>query len=187
MSLSSVYLKPPVRYTSALLESNRTETLGLMQKHWTMLLDAEQQQSGGRQIPMLDLMHWRNANVVRLTYLGNDFWSNQMCNVAVGNPALHMLRLAVNHYGDTSVIENTHNCAKDSLRDARHNQKASTSKFHAVISSTALKARDIEGIKVTDAQKVGASSCSAAAFNRLTHPNTHVPWLLYSVYFRTSR
>ena len=65
---------------------------------------------------------------------------------------------------------------EDSLRDARHFQKSRVVKMQQVIRSGVYKSRKMESLTVTDEEKVLCSAgVSAAAFNPMTHPNTHAP------------
>ena len=112
-----------------------------MQADWKLLEAAKCKQAEGELISPLQFMRWRQSNVVRLVFLANDV--AQWTTASNNNTAIHLLKLCICHLGDTAVIENTHQGAKDILRDARHNDRSRVCKQHAVLSSSALQSREV--------------------------------------------
>ena len=65
--------------------------------------------------------------VIRATCLANEMHRLDALPDHI-NPCLRLLKVVACHCGDTAVIENTHQMAKDAMRDARHNQKSRVSR-----------------------------------------------------------
>ena len=114
-SLAAYYLRPPLRYSGALLNGKEEEILTQMKLEWSMVLEAE---NCGKNVPPLAAMHWRLNSVNRLMLLLNErsFLSSQEASAAAADRAgtLHLLRLCSCHLGDTRIIENGHQMAKAS-------------------------------------------------------------------------
>ena len=122
-----------------------------MQSEWRMLLEAESTEAAGALVTPLSFLHWRQNQVVRLLYLSNDLAQSSTSSSSVST-VLHLLRLCVSHIGDTVVIENSHQQAKDCLRDARHNSRSRISKQHAVVTCNSLTSRGLKTIEVSAAE-----------------------------------
>ena len=93
--------------------------------------------SGAGGMACLEVIHWRMNNLHRLCCLANEMHQMQRLPED-SNPALEILRAATCHIGDTTIVENSHQQAKDGLRDARHNQKSKIASL-ALISIFILK------------------------------------------------
>ncbi|CAE6958908.1 unnamed protein product [Symbiodinium sp. CCMP2456] len=170
-SLSAYFLLPPMRYACCLHPTPETKTGSQekMAREWKWLLKGEELQAAGQDVPPLDLMHWRKRSVVRLLFLAQE--RDEKLGTA---EASHLLQTFTCHVGDTRIVENCHQIAKDSLRDARHSQKSKVGKMDSVINSGVFKERGIPAVEVTDVQKADAPKVFPQAFDKLTHPNTHV-------------
>ena len=84
-----------------------------------------------------------------------------------------MMQCLINHVGCTSVIENTHQGAKDTLRQARHNQRSRVHKFKACIDAKILQSRQIDHVSINEMELAFASSQNLPNVLHLTHPNSH--------------
>ena len=170
MSLMAQYLRPPMLY-AALLSSDPAivlETQKTMQKHWLQILELERQDAQGKAVQGLDCLHCLQGAVSRLAYIVNEldtFKSTNHCNAI-------MKALCVN-LGDTSCIENTHQSAKDTLRDSRHNQRSRVHKFKACLDAKILQGRGAKHLFVNQLEIVQQSLRSLEPFVPLTHPSSH--------------
>ena len=166
-SLSAYFLRPPIRWAGALNADGRLAALQMekLKAEWDLVLQGEQMLASGKTLKCLEAVHSLRNNVTRAIALAAEHSADA---------ALDLLKFVTCHIGDTAVIENTHQQAKDILRDSRHNVRSRLCKMHAVISSNAVNARNIPHIKVSDEEKVDRQTCKVDGFNSLTHPNTHV-------------
>ena len=97
-SLSSFYLRPPIRYAGI-----------LMQQEWDCLLAAESEHAQCKSIIQpLTVMHWRLNQVNRLAFV-----TCERDRVLQGNDTASIIKLCVCNIGDTAIIENIHQQAKD--------------------------------------------------------------------------
>ncbi|CAE7317379.1 unnamed protein product, partial [Symbiodinium sp. CCMP2592] len=175
-SSASYYLRPPFRYAGALLAESRETTLRQMHADWAAVLKAEKAMAGGAGMEPLKEMHWRLNSVNRLIHLIRDMAevaSTTAERRAYNNQVVELLTFVSTHLADTVIVENTHQMAKDALRDARHFQKSRTGKQVACIRCSAIPSRGVPCLKVSDDQKATASAGKSSSFDKLTHPNTH--------------
>ncbi|CAE7304304.1 unnamed protein product [Symbiodinium sp. CCMP2592] len=92
---------------------------------------------------------------------------------AYNNQVVELLTFVSTHLADTVIAENTHQLAKDALRDARHFQKSRTGKQIACVRCSAIPSRGVPCLKVSDDQKATAAVGKSSSFDKLTRPNTH--------------
>ena len=170
LSLASVSLRPPLRYNGLLLPQHQWSTVSTMNQEWQHLLVLESQQEAGANIQPLEQCHFLFNSWVRLQYHLNEEAYN------TGQPSAQtqlMQQVATQHFGDSRIIENAHQGAKDILRDARHNVRSTTHKMGAVISCQALPQRKTNHIQVTDQEVANATLKSLPPFVPLTQPAKH--------------
>ena len=169
-SLSSQFLRPPLRY-SALVSSNPGDvqaTQAQMQADWEMILALEKEDLEGKYVRSLPSLHFLYSAVCRLAFLLNE----QDCHDG-SHEASTLMKSLITHFGDTLCIENTHQSAKDCLRDSRHNVRSRVHKMSAVIDSRLFQTRNTNHIAVSEVEVSTTSLKSLPAFIPLTHPNSH--------------
>ena len=170
LSLASVSMRPPLRYNGILLPQHQWSTMFTMNQEWQHLLVLESQQEAGANIQPLEQCHFLRSSWVRLQYHLNE----EAC--MAGQPShaqLMQQKVAIQHFGDSRIIENAHQGAKDILRDARHNVRSTTHKMGAVISCQALPQRKTNHIQVTDQDMANTTLASLPPFVPLTNPSKH--------------
>lgn len=174
MSLVATYLKPPYRYAALVSPQTESSTRKAMQQDWIQLLTAEELAANGKQVPALEHTHFLGTAFARLLFLANEM---DIVDNLEGDDANGVLlaRSACEHLGDTVVIENTHQKAKDLLRSARHSVTSRLGKFHSVITSNVLKGRGVNFLQVDDSVKASATFAKNDALQivKATHPNSH--------------
>ena len=170
MSLMAQYLRPPIRY-SCLLSFQDSEAQGAqfeMQADWEKLLSLEEKYATGDLVPGLEALHFLQSSVTRLAYILNerdllDSTSN----------AQAVMKALILHLGDSSCVENTHQSAKDCLREARHNQRSRVLKMKACLDSKILQSRNAPHVSVNELELAMSSSKQWPPFVPLTNPNSH--------------
>jgi hypothetical protein len=170
-SLAAQFLRPPVRY-SGLLSSNADVvkvTQAQMQAEWKILLGLEEKDLAGNHVRGLQSLHFLYGCVCRLAFLLNER------DVDLGtHQAAILIKALVTNFGDTLCIENTHQSAKDCLRESRHNVRSRVHKMGAVIDSRLFQTRKTEHISVSELELSTASARSLPPFIPLTNPNSHI-------------
>ena len=169
-SLCAQFLRPPVRY-SGLLSSNPAEVKAVqdaMKADWDMLLMHEEQQLHGKYVAQLPSLDFLLGSVCRLCYLLNE----RDC-LQGSSQAACLLKALITHFGDTLCIENTHQSAKDCLRDSRHNIRSRVHKMSAVIDSRLFQTRQTPHVAVSEVELSTVSARSLDPFVPLTKPNSH--------------
>ena len=167
-SLVFTYDRPPFRYASLLVPSQRTSTQKQIQTDWGKLLSLEADSASGKNCGPIDSIHILSSSFMRLLFLLNEQ------DIAVGGSAAStLLEVAMRHQGDTACIESTHSSAKDILRDSRHNIRSAVHKQHAVQTSKVMDSRGWEHISVSDMEKATTNPRSLPAFIPFTNPNSH--------------
>lgn len=81
-------------------------------------------------------------------------------------------RAICQHFGDSAIVENCHQGAKDLMRQARHNMRSRVSKMNAVFHTAALGARLVNQVSVPDWDKV-VQKPKQKEFISMTNPNSH--------------
>ena len=170
MSLVAQYFRPPLRY-AALLSSDPAvakEAQQHMQKDWATILKLEEKDASGEFIAGFESLNCIKESMTRVSYILNELDTiNGTSNV------LPLIKTVVLSLGDTQCVENTHQAAKDILKDARHHVRSRVHKFKACIDSKVLQTRKTEHVKVSELELALQSARSLPAFVPLTHPNTH--------------
>ena len=170
LSLVGAYLKPPYRYSGLGDPATEAETRKVMKAEWDTILQAEEL----KEVLVLDHTHFLNTSFCRLSYLANEADLVGRLTGAASQAVL-LCKAACRHLGDTVVVENSHQQAKDLLRSARHKVTSRLGKFHSIIKSTVLKGRGLDYLQVEDAKKATASISKNANMSvvKATHPNSH--------------
>ena len=173
MSLAAQYLRPPIRYcpmwsTSQKDQANILETKEKMQEDWQAILELEKRYCMGEHIPGMEAMHFLKESITRVCFLLNE---QDLINGTAD--AQVIMQCLINHVGCTSVIENTHQSAKDTLRQARHNQRSGVHKFKACIDAKILQSRQIDHVSISEVELALARAQNLPQVLHLTHPNSH--------------
>ena len=170
-SLCSFYCRPPIRY-SALLSQNSSQVKACqiaMQKEWEILLAQEKKDLDGTYVRELESLHFLNGSIARLAFL-----LNERDSVQHTEEASVLIKALITNFGDTLCVENTHQSAKDCLRESRHNVRPRVCKQAAVINSRLFQTRQTPHLSVSELELSTASSRDMPAFLPLTNPNSHV-------------
>lgn len=169
MSICAQYLLPPIRYAGLLGSPQQQRTAqAKMLKDWEQILQWESKAAQGEDIQGLDSLHFLKSSFCRLGYLLNeDDVHNKRSQAQV------WVKAAILHFGDSAIVENTHQSAKDTLSEARHNQRSRVHKQMAVINSKVLKTRQTPHVTVNELELSQISMKGLPAFAPMTHPNTH--------------
>ena len=149
-------------------QASAEKTKKQMQRDWEAILELEQKYCRGEHIPGMEAMHFLKESITRVCFLMNE--KDLITGTA---DAQVMMQCLINHVGCTSVIENTHQSAKDTLRQARHNQRSRVHKFKACIDAKILQSRQIDHVSINEMELAFASSQNLPKVLHLTHPNSH--------------
>ena len=167
-SLASQFLRPPFRYSCLLSDAHRGATQRVIDQEWKQILQVESEFAKGTNIKALEAIHCLKSSWVRIMFLSNE------ADILAGTQDCSDLMVAsVQHMGDTTCIENTHQGAKDCLRESRHNVRSRVHKMAAVINTSVMKSRKFTHIFLTEAEKAQASVKQFGRFAPCTHPNSH--------------
>ena len=169
-SLAAQYLRPPFRYAPLLDHSKSKVMQEKIQSDWTKILAKEAEFEAGHWVPALELIHVLRGSFVRLFYLMNE---KDLESKSLEPAASVMMGVACRCQGDSACIENTHQSAKDILRDARHNIRSRVHKQFAVQQSRMMVTRKWDHIQVEDADKACTPVSSLPKFTPFTHPGSH--------------
>ena len=169
MSLAAQFLRPPLRYAGLLCSDHVTSknVQNKMEAEWKVLLGWEDQDRSGTFVRGLDALHFLGTSIARLAFMLNeqDLLSNT-------SNAAKVLKACVCHFGDTAVVENTHQGAKDILTEARHNQRSRVHKFQACLNTKVLQSRKTHHIAVNELELTTTSVKGLPSFLPYTHPNS---------------
>ena len=169
-SLSSQYCRPPIRYSN-LLSTNEAvvcATQQQMQREWTMLLEFEGKDLEGKHVKSLSSLHCLQGALCRLCFLLNE----TDCHSG-SHEAAKLLKPLIVNFGDTLCVENTHQSAKDNLRESRHNQRSRVSKQCAVLNSRLFQTRKTPHVSIPEIELSLTSVKDLPPFIPSTHPNAH--------------
>lgn len=148
-----------------------TSDCDAMQDAWEVLLDLEGRDAKGEHIPGLDAMHFLKESITRVCFLLNE--RDLKCH---GSLASVIMRALILHLGCTSCIENTHQSAKNTLRQARHNQRSRVHKYKACMDAAdakILQSRQVPHVSINELELAVASVKSLPRVIPLTNPNSH--------------
>ena len=111
-TLCPLYLLPPNSFSGLLCSGNiAEETTEKLAQHWDLVLQAEAASAAGEAVHSLKSIHWRLNTVHRvLMCLNQAAWKRG----APATEAAHVARLCVENIGDSALVENVHQIAKDS-------------------------------------------------------------------------
>ena len=170
MSVMAQYCRPPIMYSAILsdTESIAKDAMSDMQSDWAKILELEQRFSNGEEVPGFEGLHFLKSSVARVAYLLNE--RDQLDNTA---NAKILMKALIHNLGDTSCIENTHQSAKDTLRESRHNQRSRVHKMKACMDAKILQSRQTPHLTISEVEMATTSSKNLPAFAPLTNPNSH--------------
>ena len=169
MSICAQFQLPPIRY-AGLLGSHQQQrtTQAKMLKDWEQILQWESKAAQGEHIQGLESLHFLQSSFCRLGYLVNEDDVHNM-----RSQAQVWMKAAILHFGDSAIIENSHQAAKDTLLEARHHQRSRVHKQMAVINSRVMQTRQTPHVSVNELELSQTSMKSLPAFAPMTHPNSH--------------
>ena len=170
MSLMAQYCRPPLKY-AALLSQDLPTAKNIqkqMQKDWERILQLESRDCKGEFIPGLESLSCIKESICRVAFILNE--RDLLDNTWHAQAILKTLTISL---GDTQCIENTHQSAKDCLRESRHNQRSRVQKFKACLDAKVLQTRKTTHVQVNELELALQSVKTLPAFVPLTHPNTH--------------
>ena len=160
MSLASFYCLPPFRYSQILSETFSTAKCAHDQarKEFAALLTAESANAGGGNVPSLKYLYWSLNPLVRAVYLAHE--QDEVTGLAaMAQGAAHRLHtLCAETYGDSRLVENSHQHGRDLLRSSTHESFGLASIFANTLRSGALEEREIAVISASNADKAGQNS-----------------------------
>ena len=170
MSLMAQYCRPPLKYAALLSQDLATaqKMQQQMQKDWKNILHLESSDAQGEHISGLDSLSCIRESICRVAFL-----LNKRDILDKTKHAQAIVKTLTISLGDTQCIENTHQSAKDSLRDSRHNQRSRVQKFKACLDSKVLQTRKTDHVQVNELELALQSARALPPFVPLTHPNTH--------------
>lgn len=170
MSLMAQYCRPPLKYAALLSQDLSTgkKMQQQMKKDWEKILHLESRDAQGEFISGLESLSCIKESICRVAFLLNE--RDILDKTWHAQAILKTLTISL---GDTQCIENTHQTAKDSLRDSRHNQRSRVQKFKACLDSKVLQTRQTEHVQVNELELALQSARALPPFVPLTHPNTH--------------
>ena len=140
-----------------------------MLKEWKLLLDLEEQDLAGKHVRSLASLHFLQGALCRVSFLLNEDDSHKG-----SHEAAKLLKPLLVNFGDTLCVENTHQSAKDCMRESRHNVRSRVNKQCAVINSRLFQTRQTEHVSIPELELSLASAKGMPPFIPLTHPNGHV-------------
>ena len=137
ISLTGTFLRPPMRYACLCREDKADTTSKQMQAEWETILEAERVMANGMEVRPIELCYFARTSFQRLFYLTNELDILQH-KQGTNRVAATLAKTACQHPGNTVIIENSHQKAKDMLREARRNQTSRAHKYHSVLTSNVL-------------------------------------------------
>lgn len=174
-SLVGAFLKPPHRYAGLGKSETAQSTSKQMQGEWKAILDIERLVASGQSIKPYESMHFTTTSLCRFHYLANeqDRLLNRQGTATAA--ATELTKATARRPGNTVIVENTHQFAKDTMREARHNMTSRVHKYHSALSSNVLSGCKIPHIQVTPFAKLQAdiSKPKVQSIVQATNPNSH--------------
>ena len=131
------------------MQSDTTKLAQLL-KEWEVLLAMEAREAAGEDVKPLQCMHWRLNSVTRLGFLAQELDALSQQPLSTEGAGIPIMKACTQHLFDSAIVENTHQGAKDIMKDARHNFRSRVHKMHAVINTAALQSRDLNHVKATE-------------------------------------
>eukprot|EP00438_Fugacium_kawagutii_P005591 Skav209410 [mRNA] locus=scaffold2187:150414:152573:+ [translate_table: standard] len=144
------------------------ETKQEMHTHWKKLLEFEAEAAAGKFVPGMDALHFLKSSLTRVCFLLNE----KDIHDGTSNASVAMKAL-VHHMGCASCVENTHQSAKDSLRQARHNQRSRIHKYKACIDAKILQSRQTPHVSISELELVAARLQDLPKVLPMTNPASH--------------
>ena len=126
ISLTDAFLMPPMRHTCLCREDKADTTSRQMQAEWETFLEAERVMAHGMEVRPIELCYFARTSFQRLFYLTNELDILQHKQGAK-RVAATLAKTACQHPGNTVIIKNSCQKAKDTMREACRNQTSRVS------------------------------------------------------------
>lgn len=170
MSVLAQYCRPPIMYSAILSDTQSVAegTMSDMQADWAKILSLEEKYSKGIAVPGIEGLHFLKSSITRVAYILNE--RDQLDKTS--NAKL-LMKALIHNLGDTACVENTHQSAKDTLRESRHNQRSRVHKMKACMDAKILQSRETPHLSITELEMATATCKILPAFAPLTNPNSH--------------
>ena len=110
MSLCAEYMLPPNRFAGLLSPDGACHASSYMATDWDLLLRAEAAAAAGQDVWCLPNVHWRLNTVFRMIMCLNQTAHKKG---VFPHEAAHLVCLCIQHLGDSAIVENVHQLAKD--------------------------------------------------------------------------
>ena len=125
ISLTGTFLRP-MRYACLCRGDKADTTSRQMQADWETILEAERVMAHDMEVRPIELFYFARASVQGLFYLTNglDFLQRKQ---GTNRVAATLAKTACQHPGNTVIIKNSCQKAKDTMREARRNQTSRVS------------------------------------------------------------
>ncbi|CAE7250380.1 unnamed protein product [Symbiodinium sp. CCMP2592] len=140
MSLFAEMQVPPLKWAGLLAASPERSRAALRaaKREWGIVMHAEAAWARGEDVPILDSVVWQRIPLVRLLGM-----AIERCGDNVSEEARGLMTLFLQTLGESRVVENTHQTAKDIFGGARHDKSSICKRQHAVLHSPALPSKGV--------------------------------------------
>eukprot|EP00434_Breviolum_minutum_P035507 symbB.v1.2.031433.t1/scaffold3648.1/size52728/2 len=161
-SLTTMYLLPPQRYNHVLSPDLGVSLAAHKQalKEWSILLEAEFAVAAGEDCAPLQQIFWAKSPFARTLYIAHE--EDERLGWSMGGAASALQKIVAQSLGDSRVVENSHQTAKDVLRTSRTKKFANTSIMHQTLLSGALQERKVTSVQINAAEKILQSGGAAS-------------------------
>ncbi|CAE7344097.1 unnamed protein product [Symbiodinium sp. CCMP2592] len=124
-------------------------------EHWRCLLDAEAAESQGAVVGPLAVMHWRHSALMRILLMAFEDDDRSKSRSGPGQAA-GLLMVLSKHLGDSRLVEQAHQTAKDLFRSNKNVSFSNTGIMSKILTSDVLEKRGMTVVKTSMADKVTA-------------------------------
>ena len=147
-SLLAFFTLPPIRYSHVLDPEMSGQVMAQAMREWQALLDAESAALGETVLP-LDRVFWSKSPSTRAFFLAleQDFERGTCA-------AKTLYNVLVRHYGDTRMVENTHQHARDLLRSSKKQTMGNVRIMANTLRSGCLRERQAPVVEPSQGAKV---------------------------------
>ena len=154
-SLAAFHCLPPFLYHHILAPSTEVALQAHLSanKHWEILLAAEEAANEGVEVKRLKHLHWRKHPLIRCLLMGfeqdkikHQFFTDRSC--------ARRLQLVISkNLGDSRVIENVHQHGRDLFRSSKANSISNTAIMSNALRSNVLEKRKTPMVNAQEAAK----------------------------------
>ena len=117
ISLTGTFLRPPMGYACLCSEDKVGTTSRQMQAEWETILEAERVMTNGMEVRPIELCYFARTSELDI----------QQHKQGTNRVAATLAKTACQHPGNTVIIKNSCQKAKDTMREARRNQTSRVS------------------------------------------------------------